>query len=128
MASETVVVFNHFPDIAKKLPEVLGQLIEAACAHIESNAKTAAPVKTGFMRDSGAHQMTGPTSGEVTFSAPYSGFVELGTVHQAAQPFLLPAGEPEPGALAHAFRGRADHLRLTCSTRPPSMPGCRPRW
>src|SRR5258708_1061916 len=110
MASD-VVVFNHFPDIAKKLPEALGQLIEAACAHIESNAKAAAPVKTGFMRDSGAHQMTGPPSAEAPFSPPYSGFVELGTVHQAAQPFLLPAVERERVDLEHAFRGLESHLR-----------------
>src|SRR5258708_38726162 len=124
MASETVV-FNHFPDIAKKLPEALGQLIEAACAHIEANAKAAAPVKTGFMRDSGAHQMTGPTSGEVTFSAPYSGFVELGTVHQAAQPFLLPAVARERVDLEPAFRGVASHVRCVCRNRSTPIAGLR---
>ncbi|SRR5258708_38425 len=110
MASETVV-FNHFPDIAKKLPEVLGQLIETALTHMEAGAKQDAPVLTGYLRDHITHRMTGPTSGELLAEADYSGYPEFGTVHQAAHPYFLVNVERERVDLEHAFRGLESHLR-----------------
>ncbi len=56
------------------------------------NARMRAPVRTGFLRSS--IQAVG---NRVESSAPYSVFVERGTQHTRAQPFLEPSvAEAEP--------------------------------
>lgn len=67
----------------------------AGCVDIVvAEAKSIAPVRTGYMRD----HITGKVEdkertvvGAVTSEAGYSGFVEFGTVHMEAQPFMRPA-------------------------------------
>jgi HK97 gp10 family phage protein len=57
-------------------------------------AEQLAPYRTGALRES-IHVEPGDVAGsyQVVASAPYAVFVEYGTAHAAAQPFLTPAAE-----------------------------------
>lgn len=53
---------------------------------IAKRAQEIAPVRTGYLRDH-----IEAKEGQVVSEADYSQFVEFGTVHMEAQPFLRPA-------------------------------------
>jgi HK97 gp10 family phage protein len=57
---------------------------------IASRAQAIAAVDTGYMRDHIAADADGKA---ITSEAGYSGFVEFGTVHMSAQPFMRPAAD-----------------------------------
>jgi len=64
---------------------------------LERNAQRCAddaqpPVLTGELRDS-KYVLIGDLWAEVGFDSDHAVYVELGTVHMAAQPYLLPAFE-----------------------------------
>lgn len=44
--------FNHFSDIAEKLPDILGKVVRKTAFDIQAKAQTMAPVATGFLRNS----------------------------------------------------------------------------
>lgn len=85
-------------------------MAQAAQSHV-AVAKQLAPVDTGFLRDNikiaggtfdesasryrstGSGRFSGPTDLAVESQAPYSTYVEFGTVNSAAQPFFYPAFE-----------------------------------
>lgn len=71
----------------------LRKLIRAATLRIEAEAKIGAPVDTGFLRNSIASSFPDDQTGVVSVGAEYGIYVEMGTVHAPAQPFLLPAAE-----------------------------------
>lgn len=58
---------------------------------VAKRAKEIVPVRTGRLRDSIVASKSGKGEAEVTASAPYSIFVEMGTSRAPAQPFLRPA-------------------------------------
>jgi HK97 gp10 family phage protein len=66
--------------------ELAKHLAEDVAAEARSNA----PVRTGHLRDSISVEVDGDTV-IVQASADYAGYVELGTRHQRAEPFLMPA-------------------------------------
>ncbi len=69
------------------------QVIQKAAMDIEKDAKTRAPVDTGFLRDNiNAEQQT-PLEWWVIAHAEYSIYQELGTRFMRAHPFLFPALE-----------------------------------
>lgn len=72
----------------------------AIARRIVETAKTIVPVDTGALRDS-----IEEVEGNVRSESPYAYFVEFGTVHMDAQPFLRPAVDqhyPEIVAAARA--------------------------
>lgn len=80
-----------------RIPAMLGtvdaranQIIHKAGLDMLSRAKDKTPVRTGFLKNSGAF-LNGHLSSTVYFGANYAAFVELGTSKMGAQPFLLPA-------------------------------------
>jgi hypothetical protein len=71
---------------------VLAAEIEAAAIRIKQQAKATAPQRTGALRDSlEAVATPDPLTWYVQALALYALYVEMGTVKQAAQPYLLPA-------------------------------------
>ena len=58
---------------------------------IVNEAQAAAPVDTGYMRDHISVTDASDTHVTIVSEADYSGFVEYGTRHMDAQPFITPA-------------------------------------
>lgn len=56
----------------------------------DQNVVSGVPVDTGYLRNSRGYEV-GENEVTVGFEASYSGFVELGTSRQKAQPFLRPS-------------------------------------
>lgn len=70
-----------------------GDAVWKTASDIEADAKAAAPVRTGNLRNSIQAQRTGPLEALVSVGADYGIFVELGTVRRPATPYLGPAAE-----------------------------------
>ena len=68
------------------------QALKIAGATFENEGKTKAPVDTGNLRKNIGYQLSGNSKDVELFSnAPYSGYVDFGTINQKAQPFFRPA-------------------------------------
>src|SRR5580765_379846 len=65
-----------------------GEALVQVAEQFVSNAQADAPVLTGYLRDN--IEITDQSSDSVTVesSAPYSGFVDGGTIYQEPQPFF----------------------------------------
>jgi len=99
--------FNLFPAIADAFPGALSDVVTEVTDAIAQDASSNAPVEAekrypsdpepGTLRDSWDVKLrnsktTGEiVTGRVEFKAPYAFYVEVGTVHTRAQPFLVPA-------------------------------------
>ena len=61
---------------------------------VYDESQTRVPVRTGYLKSSGAVEPAEDRfSRYIHYSAPYAWFVEGGTVHMHAHPFLMPALE-----------------------------------
>lgn len=118
MSSE-YVLYNRFPELTAALKKAVSQVVRKAALDLEAEAKTRAPVDTGFLRNSiysvthegsdygqDASDPTGDsylldevekpkdeTTAYVAVGANYGVFQELGTSKMAAQPYLIPAAD-----------------------------------
>jgi HK97 gp10 family phage protein len=120
---------NNFPRIVAALPGVGRQAVEEALAEIETHIRLAmaasgsgriyrrkdrthqasapgeAPaIDYGILSGSIQQGMTGETSGAVYTNMLYAVYLEFGTRHLAARPFMVPAAD----AIRPAF---IEHLR-----------------
>lgn len=110
--------YNHFPAIAKALKPAARKVVTAVAIGIEEDARSHAPVRTGFLASS-VYSVTpgyGSTYGEalmppgdsyqleevkpdndttaiVGVSANYGIYLEMGTRFMPAQPYFYPAVE-----------------------------------
>jgi phage protein, HK97 gp10 family len=89
------VISNRFAEIAARLPQETGEIVQKTLLAIETTAKMKAPVDTGALRASIQNEMEEETSGVVYTNQEYSQFVEFGTSKMAAQPYMTPAAEGE---------------------------------
>lgn len=92
------------------------RLVLRKVAHdIEGEAKTRAPFKTGFLRNSIGNRLVNQYQAEVTVTAEYAAYLEFGTRRMAARPFFTPAVEhnraPFEAAVAQVLRDAADDAR-----------------
>jgi HK97 gp10 family phage protein len=71
----------------------LGKAVAKMARDIEAQAKAAAPVDTGYLKNSIQAKQISPLLWEVTVGANYGAFVEFGTVRRGATPYLTPAIE-----------------------------------
>lgn len=78
--------------------EIVSEEIEKCCYEIQKEAKYLVPVDTGNLRNSITTEVNG-LSGEVGTEVEYSIFVEYGTIHMSAQPFMIPALEDQTRGL-----------------------------
>lgn len=79
------------PEAKAELDRLKRDLLERVADSVSSDAARFAPVRTGHLR---ASIEPGPVEGDsvkVWARAPYAGYVEMGTRHMAAQPYLRPA-------------------------------------
>lgn len=113
---EMIVIYDILPELAEKLTKALDEAVRKAAFDIQAAAQAAAPVgPTGFLKNSvyvktdkestyGAIQE--PQEGQealpeveppkkhqavVAVAATYGVYVEFGTVHMSARPYLTPA-------------------------------------
>ena len=120
--------FNHFAEVADALPDILSKVVRKTALDIQSDAQSLAPRDTGFLansiyvktsKDSTYSQVEQPTEKDasllqevesppdgqtayVAVGANYGLYIELGTIHQAPQPYLTPAVEAGQEALEKA--------------------------
>ncbi len=89
------LVFDKLPMIAASLRPKASHAVRETAFAIEAQAKANAPVDTGNLRGSIQAEMTGDLSAQINVGAEYGPYVEFGTRHQNAQPYLVPAAEAE---------------------------------
>lgn len=71
----------------------------AAVAHlVEADAKSAAPVDTGALKNSIQTRRVRSLEHEVAVGVEYGAYVEFGTVRMGARPYLTPAVERQRAA------------------------------
>ena len=85
------IVTNNSAKIAASVSKQMDQAVRKAAFDVEANAKVAAPVDTGFLRNSIKAESIGAKHWRVSVFASYGKFVEMGTLRHAPQPYLLPA-------------------------------------
>jgi HK97 gp10 family phage protein len=103
------IVKNDFAKLAGGMAPRTRHVVETTVNAIETDAKRRVPVRTGALRDSIHGRMLADDEGVVEVGADYGGYVEYGTVHMAARPYLTPAAEAQRGpfaaAMAHVVEG-----------------------
>lgn len=88
-----VRVISSLPQALAAIEAIVAVFVAKVAHDIEAWAKVHAPVDTGFLRGS-IRAVPGPGgSWIVQAGADYAAYVELGTVNNGAQPYLLPAVE-----------------------------------
>lgn len=75
----------------REVDEQVALLLAKLADDVANDARRMAPVRSGHLRSSITAQPVEGDSVKITADADYSAFVELGTRHMAAQPFLRPA-------------------------------------
>lgn len=108
------VTKNRLGAIADILPRATGAIVNKHGQAMEATAKRLVPVDTGALQASIQWRMVNTTDGELTAGGGdvnYEGFVEFGTRHMAAQPYLRPAVERERGPFMDDMRRLEDALR-----------------
>jgi hypothetical protein len=129
MADEITVLFNLFPELAKKLHDTVGELVRKGAFDVQALASGLAPVATGHLKSS-IYVVPGGGKGSSTYgqnvegdgvllpeveapesdqqaivavAANYGVYVEFGTAHAGAQPYLTPAAEAVRGPFTMAM-------------------------
>lgn len=70
--------------------EKISEAIAYGAELVRADAERVCPVDTGALRDSIAVAVNGMTA-EISANTDYASYVEFGTSHMAAQPYLVPS-------------------------------------
>ena len=76
--------------LIKRMPDMVDRVVAKAALDTEAHAKVLVPVDTGNLKNSIGSTIEGPHA-EVGPTASYGEYVELGTSHTRAQPYMGPA-------------------------------------
>lgn len=108
---------NRLPEIERRLPGEASLLVSDSGDRIVVDAQRQVPVLTGALRSSIRKQMSpGALScrveafGNRATGEAYALFVEMGTRHQAAQPYMRPAAEAEIPRIHREWRDLEDRI------------------
>lgn len=98
MAGSITVTYvkNDWGRLTSKMVSAAADQSKDTAQDIVDDAKRRVPVDTGELRDSIGKRREG-IGWLVEATAEYAGFVEYGTRHMAAQPYLTPAAEGQRG-------------------------------
>lgn len=115
MAYQTYVLFNNLSAFAGGIESAMAEIVAKVGHDIEREAKDSmegggfphvpsAPgqpphVDSGNLKDSIRFDMTGQLEGEVAAAAEYAAYLEFGTAHMAARPFMTPAVDHVAGGI-----------------------------
>lgn len=101
MANQIRVVFNNLPQLAAALGTNADRIVEATANAIAADAAGSAPHLTGALAGSIKASKVGQNHYRVTTGVDYAVYVEMGTGHGPAQPYMVPsAHNAEPGFVA----------------------------
>lgn len=95
---DTKVDSRALERLIAQFPDELEEVVEVTGRNVEENMKILAPVKTGNLEGSIESRKENPAERHervVGPTAEYAIFVEFGTRHMAAQPYVTPAAEAE---------------------------------
>lgn len=95
-----VEVRNDFPRIIKGMQPRAAAVVAKAALDIQAQAQARAPVDTGTLRASIRAKRISATHWEVWVGVDYGIYLEYGTRHMAAQPYMRPA----VASVAESFR------------------------
>lgn len=84
------ITVNNVNEVDARLTQGIENALEAIGMQVENHAKAKCPVDTGNLRNSITHT-SDSESAYIGTDVFYSGYVELGTSRQRAQPYLRPA-------------------------------------
>lgn len=76
-----------------------------------SNATAIVPVDTGYLQSTIYGQVNSETEAEIGATADYAAYVEYGTIHMDAQPYMEPSLEIAGKALEEDIKQRIGSLR-----------------
>ena len=137
------IVFNIFPELAEEIEKAISRIVRKAAFDIQADAMAAAPVATGFLKSSiyvvthnqstyagslnkaftKGHDVTrlldevepppDDQTAYVAVGAEYGVYVEYGTSHMAAQPYLTPAYEFVRPSFEEALARLEEKLMVT---------------
>ena len=79
----------------RQLEQAFQQVVEIAARHVEAKAKDDVPVDTGTTKNSISATQEDELAWRVGPTTEYAPFLEYGTRHMIARPFLIPAVEVE---------------------------------
>lgn len=96
------MIRSNLPAALAAIEATLRTKNEAAAIIVEGAAKRKAPVDTGRLRASITHDSDGEGF-IVGTNTTYASFVELGTRHQAPQPYLVPGLQESIGELQRVY-------------------------
>lgn len=85
------VSFSNLATLGPNARRHLEQAGQDFAEEIAESAQFFAPVRSGALREGVGVVKTGPLQWEIVSAAPYSPYVEGGTVKMQAQPFMGPA-------------------------------------
>jgi HK97 gp10 family phage protein len=107
-----VVKSNRLPEMPAEVRQAVVAEVKRASYDVEAKAKERVPVKTGTLRRS-IHAVfeNGGLTGLIGPSVLYGKFVELGTRHMAARPYMRPAAEQVLPRFADALKRALGALR-----------------
>jgi len=92
---DIIVRYNNFPKLLKQIPDEVDAIVQKTALNIEARAKTKAPVRTGFLKNSIRAVNTGTGRAEVRVGAHYGVYVEYGARGRPPRPYLTPAAREE---------------------------------
>jgi HK97 gp10 family phage protein len=97
-------------DVKEKFRDKLHEAVEEVCQHVEATAKDLCPERTGALRESISHTVTGTYGRVFTGSDPtyYGHMVHFGSIHNEADPFLYKASERHASEIQQLVQKIAD--------------------
>lgn len=92
MAGDVTVIQDNTAQVADGIDSAIGAALEEIGLLAENYAAKKCPVDTGNLRGSITYEVdAGDNAVYIGTNVEYAPYVELGTSHQKAQPFLRPA-------------------------------------
>lgn len=101
---------SRLPEIINEVPDRARELALALCKETAAIAKTSAPVESGRLKESLDARLLERGEDAAVTAEWYWFFVEFGTEHSAARPFLYPAFEQAHGSLPFLAREKFSSL------------------
>lgn len=109
MASQgRITLENNSTTLIGDLNNKIRDALRDSGLYIEGQAKLLSPVDTGNLRGSISHMLASNREVQIGTDVEYAIYVEKGTQHQSAQPYLTPAIEGNVNEIKNIFMR---HLR-----------------
>lgn len=87
------VLYDNIGKVTAVVAAAAAAAVAKSAHDIEAQAKSRAPVRTGFLKNSIHAEQEGPHAWRVDVQAEYGAYVEFGTVRMSARPYFIPAVE-----------------------------------